>query len=91
MHPPVFISGWPEWRSSTIRSWICPKCDRVYTDQIMTCYHCNNKILQEENGIPKDVWDEIKRALANNDRREVCRLMGWNYDKILEEFAKEKG
>ena len=31
-----------------IRPWVCPKCGRVWTDQVMGCIPCNNKVLEEE-------------------------------------------
>ena len=42
----LWETSWPSQQQ--IRSWVCPKCGRVWTDQVMGCMPCNNKVLQEE-------------------------------------------
>ena len=81
--------------TNPIRSWVCPKCGRVYQECILTCAACNTAVLQEEGkkkdlNLPDgDLRTEIVKALVDGDNVKAARLMGWDWEKVFKEL-KEK-
>ena len=59
--------------------WTCPKCGRVWGNQMWGCCYCNNAVTEREKS----------QNEHSESPREVAKLFGWDYDKILEEVARD--
>ena len=66
---------WPP----TTGAWICPKCGRVWSNQIWSCVNCNNAVTEAE---------KTKKESPKTTRR-WCELLGYDYDEIMGSMVKE--